>query len=79
MNKADMYFWYDGGKRGDYTAGGIQIPKEYYYEYLDSEGNWQPLENVSSYEIAMDKFNTVTFDEVTTTSIRVTMVKQEAD
>ena len=79
LNKADMYFWYDGGKRGDYTAGGIQIPKEYYYEYLDSEGNWQPLENVSSYEIAMDKFNTVTFDEVTTTSIRVTMVKQEAD
>ncbi len=78
LNGADIYFWYDGTE-GDYTSGGIQVPSEYYYEYLDSEGNWQPVENASAYDTAMDGYNNTTFDEVTTTAIRVTMMKQAND
>ena len=78
LSGADLYLWYDG-KEGEYTSGGIKIPTEYYYEYLDSEGNWQKVENSSEYGLEMDKFNTTTFDEVTTTSIRVTLMKQDYD
>ncbi|HJA34313.1 MAG TPA: FIVAR domain-containing protein [Candidatus Mediterraneibacter merdigallinarum] len=79
LKGADLYLWYDGEEPGNYTGGGIKIPTEYYYEYLDSEGNWQKVENPSEYGLEMDKFNTTTFDEVTTTSIRVTLMKQDYD
>ena len=78
LNGADIYFWYDG-EQDNYTSGGIQVPSEYYYEYLDSEGNWQPVENASAYDTAMDGYNNTAFDEVTTTSIRITMMKQAND
>ncbi len=78
LNGADIYFWYDGDE-GNYSNGGINAPKEYYYEYLDSEGNWQKVENPSAYDIAMDGYNNTTFDEVTTTAIRITMMKQAND
>lgn len=78
LNGADIYFWYDG-EEGNPTSGGIQVPKEYYYEYLDGEGNWQQVTNPSAYDTAMDGYNNTTFDEVTTTSIRVTMMKQAND
>ena len=78
LTGADIYFWYDGDE-GNYFNGGINAPKEYYYEYLDSEGNWQQVANPSAYGIEMDGFNNTTFDEVTTTSIRITMMKQAND
>ncbi len=78
LSSADIYFWYDGDE-GDYTSGGILVPSEYYYEYLDSDGNWQQVENASAYETEMDGFNNTTFDEVTTTSFRVTLMKQRND
>ncbi len=78
LSKADIYFWYDGDE-GDYTSGGILVPKSYKYEYLDGNGQWQPVENASAYDCAMDKFNTTEFDTVKTTAIRVTMYKQNAD
>lgn len=78
LKGADIYFWYDG-EQDNYTSGGIQVPSEYYYEYLDSEGNWQPVENASAYDTAMDGYNNTAFDEVTTTSIRITMMKQAND
>ncbi len=78
LSGADIYFWYDG-EQGNYTSGGIQAPREYCYEYLDSEGNWQQVENASAYDIAMDGYNNTTFDEITTTSIRVTLTKQAND
>ena len=78
LQKADIYFWYNGDE-GNYTNGGINAPKEYVYEYLDGNGNWQKVSTDSSYEIAMDQFNTVEFTPVKTTAIRVTMQKQAND
>ena len=49
LTGADIYLWYDGDTEGDYTKGGIKIPKSYTYEYLDSEGNWKEVPNPSSY------------------------------
>ena len=34
LTGADIYFWYDGVRKTDYTSGGILIPKSYKYEYL---------------------------------------------
>ena len=79
LTGADIYLWYDGDTEGDYTKGGIKIPKSYTYEYLDSEGNWKEVPNPSSYGMEMDKFNNTTFDEITTKSIRVTLNKQAND
>ena len=36
LTGADIYLWYDGDTEGDYTKGGIKIPKSYTYEYLDT-------------------------------------------
>ena len=66
-------------KKTNQQAGGIQIPKEYYYEYLDADGNWQKVDNPSAYTLNLDGFNNTTFDEVSTTAIRVTMKKQAND
>lgn len=78
LNGSDIYFWYDG-EEGNYTSGGIQAPKEYYYEYLDSDGNWNKVANASGYEIKMNEYSHTSFDPVTTTALRVTMVKQNND
>ena len=78
LQSADIYFWYDGEENKP-TSGGIQIPKEYYYEYLDADGNWQKVDNPSAYTLNLDGFNNTTFDEVSTTAIRVTMKKQAND
>lgn len=76
LKGSDIYFWYDGSET---TNGGINIPKSYQYEYLDSEGNWCEVTNPSAYETEIDGFNTTEFDAVTTTAIRVTMAKQAND
>lgn len=78
LNGSDIYFWYDGDE-GNSLSGGIQSPKEYYFEYLDAEGNWKKVENPSAYDTAMDQFNSIRFDEVKTTALRITMVKQNND
>lgn len=78
LASADMYLWYDGDE-GNVTSGGIKFPSEYYYEYLDAEGNWQKVSNPSAYGLEKDKFNNTTFDKVTTTALRVTLVKRAKD
>lgn len=70
----DVYFWSDGG--------GILYPQSYVFEYLNDSGNWTQVSNIS--ETTSDKSDNtwhvkVSFDEITTSSIRLTMNKQEAD
>ncbi len=70
----DIYFWSDGG--------GILYPASYVCEYLDDSGNWIKMPNIS--EIESNKSDDtwhikVSFDETTTTAVRLTMNKQEAD
>ncbi len=79
LTGTDFYMWYDGTE-GDYTSGGILIPKSVIIDYLDENGEWQTITTIAEEELVMDAYNQVTFDEaVATTSIRITMVKQSAD
>lgn len=76
LKGSDIYFWYDGSETDN---GGINLPTSYVYEYLDEDGNWKEVPNASAYNLDIDKFNETTFDEVTTTAIRVTLNKQAED
>lgn len=79
ISSSDVYFWTDGG--------GIQIPESYLFEYIDKNGDWKSVENANGYEVLkkrtddeteelnLDGFNTTTFDEISTTSIRITIMK----
>lgn len=62
-----LYLWTDNG--------GIQFPSSYYYEYLNEDGEFVEFSNVEGLEIQANGYNVTTFDEVTTTAIRVTMNK----
>jgi hypothetical protein len=83
INSSDLYIWTDGG--------GIEVPAKYVYEYRDENGNWKEVSNAVGYEVLkkrtdnpneeanLDGFNTTTFDEVTTTALRVSVYKKEAN
>jgi DUF1680 family protein len=58
-------YWYDDG-----PYGGCRIPASWELQY--KKGNeWIPVKTIQAYEIAKDKYNTVTFEPVTTTAIRM--------
>jgi hypothetical protein len=58
-------YWYDDG-----PFGGCRIPASWKIYY--KKGNdWIPVTTTSAYEIAKDKFNTVKFEPVTTTALRL--------
>ena len=42
IDSTDLYLWYDGTE-GEYTSGGILVPKSVEFEYLDAEGNWKSV------------------------------------
>lgn len=58
-------YWFD-----DAPGGGCRIPASYRILYM-KDGQWVPVSNTSAYEIAKDKYNTVTFEPVTTTALRL--------
>jgi hypothetical protein len=64
-NGTSVYFADDGG--------GVQLPSSWVVEYWDGTA-WQPVTNPSSYPAADNVFNAVSFDTVTTTKLRVSMV-----
>ena len=78
IDSTDLYLWYDGTE-GEYTSGGILVPKSVEFDYLDAEGNWKPVTNGEGFGREMDKFNKTTFDPVTTTALRVKLNKQAND
>ena len=78
LTGSDLWLWYDG-EEGNYTSGGIQIPKSVTYEYLDAEGNWQTITKVEEADLTMEDWNNVVIDDVVTTSIRITLEKQAND
>ena len=67
IDSTDLYLWYDGTE-GEYTSGGILVPKSVEFEYLDAEGNWKSVPNAEGLGREMDKFNKTTFDPFTTTA-----------
>ncbi len=76
FSSSDIYLWYDGS---EIRNGGIKFPTSYKYEIMDENGNWTEPVNVSGLGLETDKFSSTTFDEVTTTSIRVTFQKEAYD
>lgn len=65
---ADIY-WYDDG-------GGTRIPASFRIEYLDASGEWQDANITTPYEsaVALNQYNTIYFDPITTTQLRLYMV-----
>lgn len=59
-------YWYDDG-----PFGGCRIPDSYTVYYKDDAGKWVKVANTTDYEIKKDKLNTVTFEEVTTSGVKL--------
>ena len=58
-------YWFDDG-----PWGGCRIPASWKLFYK-KDGEWVPVKNTSAYEIAKDRFNTVNFEPVTTTALKM--------
>jgi uncharacterized protein len=58
-------YWYDDG-----PWGGCRIPAAWKI-YYKSNGEWIPVTNTSSYEIAKDAYNSVQFKPITTTALKL--------
>jgi len=58
-------YWYDDG-----PFGGCRIPASWKLYYRKGD-TWEPVVNKTPYEIAKDKYNSVTFEPVTTTALRL--------
>jgi len=52
------------------------VPESWQLLYREGE-QWKPVENVSDYAVERDKFNRVTFDPVTTNSLRLEVQFQD--
>jgi len=64
VSGAAVYFFDDTGR------GGCRTPKSWRLLYKDGE-KWKPISNASGYGVEKDKFNSVKFDPVSTTSLRL--------
>jgi uncharacterized protein len=58
-------YWFDDG-----PWGGCRIPLSWKL-YFMKDGNWEAVKNISTYEIAKDKYNMVQFTPVTTTAMKL--------
>jgi hypothetical protein len=58
-------YWFD-----DSIHGQCRVPQSWVLQYK-AGNDWKAVENPSDYGVATDKYNTVTFTPVTTTSIRI--------
>lgn len=65
-------YWYDDG-----PFGGCRIPAS--WKVLYKSGNdWVPVKNIGDYPIAKDKYNTIKFEPVKTTALKIE-IQQPAD
>lgn len=67
MNRFDI-FWYDDG-------GGTRVPASLKIMYIAEDGTWKEANMTSKFEdiIAIDKYNTIYFDEITTVAVKLVM------
>lgn len=59
-------YWYDDVPIG----GGCSVPQSWWVEYLEGT-NWVTVTGASGYGVATNQFNTVSFDPVSTTAVRL--------
>jgi hypothetical protein len=64
FSQAEIYWFDDTGR------GSCRVPAS--WELLFKDGDqWRPVRATSAYGVARDRFNTVTFEPVKTTALRV--------
>jgi DUF1680 family protein len=68
VSSADVYWFVE--KQGD-----VALPASWRILYL-KDNEWKPVESASSYSLAIDKYNHVAFQPVTTQSIRLEITLQ---
>ena len=71
MNRFDIY-WYDDG-------GDTRIPASLKIMYLTADGTWKEANMTTKFEdiLEIDKYNTILFDEITTSTVRLVMTVRE--
>jgi DUF1680 family protein len=62
-------FWYDDG-----PWGGCRVPKSWKIYYKNANGEWMPVSNADKYGVQKGTANTVNFDPVTTTAVKLEVV-----
>jgi hypothetical protein len=65
VSKAKTYWWTE-----HYEHGGVREPASWCLLYK-KDGAWLPVPNASSYGVALNKYNEVTFDPVKTTELKM--------
>lgn len=58
-------YWFDDG-----PWGGCRIPASWKL-YYRRDGQWVPVKNTTSYEVVKDRYNSVNFEPVTTTALKM--------
>lgn len=64
--KSSTVYWFDDG-----PWGGCRVPKWWKIYYMDEAGEWQEVKNPDKYETVKGAANTVNFDPVTTTKVKL--------
>ena len=59
-------YWYD-----DKPWGGCDLPACLEIRCIKKDDEWLPVKNTTAYELAKDRYNSVTFEPVTTTALRM--------
>lgn len=65
-------YWYDDG-----PWGGCRVPKAWKIYWQDNDGNWQPVQNPDNYAVEKGAANTVTFDAVETSALKLEVVQPD--
>lgn len=65
-------YWFD-----DQPWGGCSVPKSWKLYYKDASGNWQEVKNATGYNMNKGVANTVNFDAVKTSSMKLEIVQPE--
>ena len=67
VSKASVY-WFDDGR----TGGGCRVPAGWTLMYQDASRGWRPVNvNGGAYGVGQDQYNTVEFEPVETTGLRL--------
>ena len=66
VNACDVY-WFDDTP----IHGGCRVPLSWKLQYQNDRGEWTDVSNASAYGVEPDRYNTVTFDTVRTTGLRM--------
>lgn len=67
--QSSTVYWYDDG-----PWGGCRVPKSWKIYYKDAAGNWVPVSNPDKYSVNKGAANTVNFDPVTTSDLKLEVV-----